>query len=81
MDQILTNSQVRVVFDESDQCINFYDLLDQYNDQKGFTRNKRGIAKAWVHLKNTFNNETKFFEVSNILDSLKLKTHIYCGMD
>lgn len=78
---MIANNQVQVTFDEADQCINFYDLLDKYNDQKGFTRNKRGITKAWNHLKSVFNNDTKFFEVSNILDSFKLKTHIYCGMD
>lgn len=79
MKKVLENNQVRVVF--NDDCINFYDLLDQYNDQKGFTKNVRGIAKTWDLLMEEFTENTSFFEVARFLDDHKLNTHIYCGMD
>ena len=75
----LANTQVRVTF--KDNCIHFYDLLDKYNDFKGFTQNVRGIENAWFELVEVFDASTTFAEVQDFLDENNLRTHSCCGMD
>jgi len=83
---ILQNEYVKVDYDVTNLCINYYDLKDKWNDYKGFTRNKRGLYKAGVFIKQLAQDERlkydlKMRDVTNILEKFKLNPHTYCGMD
>lgn len=85
---LLRNEKVSVTFDteSSDPHISFSDLTDKFNDTRGFTRNKRGLAKAaafivQVAADERLKEDITFSDVVKILDNAKLRTHVYCGMD
>ena len=86
METILINNNVRVDYDIPNLCINWYDLKDNYNDFKGFTRNKRNLYKASVFLKQLAQDERvkddlTMGDITKLMDKFNLKPHTYCGMD
>lgn len=84
-EKIFENDFVRIVARE--KSISFYDKTDQYNDYRGFTQNVRGIEKVKEMIKNqiqTIHAEVEkitFEMIRDFLDSKKLNTHCYYGMD
>lgn len=77
---IFRNKKVEVIRNASD--ISFFDLTDDYNDTKGFTKNIRGLAKATTKIM-SLNNDANmsFYGIVELLEKFNLKPHTYCGMD
>ena len=80
------NEYVNVVFhpkneNNSKAYISFRDLKDYANGTSGFTRKVRGIEKAMAKINETFNKNTKFWDIVHLLDEYKLQCHTYCAMD
>ncbi len=81
---ILKNEFVRVEL--GNDCIQWYDLKDKYNDYQGFTQNKIGISKAIEFVKQIANDErlkdsVTMGNVTDLMDKFKLRPHTFCGMD
>jgi hypothetical protein len=81
---ILKNDHVRVVRYASD--IQYFDLKDEYNDFKGFTRNVRGLANATKFIEQLAKDERlkddlTMGDITNILQKFNLNPHTYCGRD
>lgn len=77
----LSNTKTSVRFDDNRESITGYDLTDQYNGTTFYTKNKRGIKKAWAALQAEFNDTMSMYDVMKVLDGFKLNTHSYCSMD
>lgn len=57
------------------------DLTDYYNEPTAFTRNIRGLEKAWSEVKDNFDKTWMFNNVLDIFDKYKLNYHSYCAVD
>ena len=84
METIFKNSNVRVA--KTATGLSWFDLTDNYNDFKGFTQAKRGLDKAVATIEKLAQDENlkegvRMGTITEILDSLKMKPHTYCGMD
>ena len=76
----LDNHKVYITFDEIKE-ISGSDKEDQNNLPRFYTRNKRGIAKAWIELEKQWNENITMYGAINILDKFNLKIHSYCSID
>lgn len=81
---ILQNEFVKV--ERYGDHISWYDLKDVWNDFQGFTRNKRGLDKATLFIKQLANDERlkddlKMGDITTIMSKFNLKPHTYCGID
>ncbi len=77
----LKNEKTAVSFSPERESITGHDLTDQYNGTTFFTRNKRGIKKAWAALETAFTPEMSMYDVMRFLDGYRLNTHSYCSVD
>ena len=85
------NEKVSVMFYEKTEWNKAYiiarDLTDRFNDPTIYTRNIRGIEKAWKVIEEMFNDsEVKegitISVIQKILDeNFKLNIHSYCAVD
>lgn len=57
------------------------DLTDHMNEPCAYTRNVRGIAKAWNELIRQFSETMTMSQAISILNVYKLNTHYYCAVD
>lgn len=76
----------KVLVERNTKDISFYDLKDQYNDYKGFTRNVRRLEKATEFIKQIAQDERLKYDIGmsdicKILTKFNLAPHTYCGMD
>lgn len=60
--------------------ITFWDLKD-INDKTGYTKTKRGLKNALNDINKTWNEQTTFKDILNILDNNKIKYRTYYGLD
>ncbi len=88
MTKSFKNDNMIVSFWDTDRpYIIIKDLTDLNNEPTAFTRNIRGINKAWQFISQIFNKEElkhdlKLNDITKILDEkFKLRTHYYCAMD
>lgn len=57
------------------------DLTDSCNEPAFYNKTSRGLKKAWIILKDNFNEQTTMHDVMNLLQQYKIRTHYYCMMD
>jgi len=87
----LRNEKVVVTFHEKTEYNKAYiiarDLTDRYNEPTIYTRNIRGIEKAWEYITILFNKyelqeDLNISDIGKILDEkFNLNVHSYCAVD
>jgi hypothetical protein len=79
----LSNSSVHIRYtpDGNGKNIFVMDLTDRNNDPALTTTSKRGLAKAWDIVFNSFTSDTKMTDIGYILDKVGMKTHRWCMVD
>jgi hypothetical protein len=83
MDNILKleNKNFYVKYSPEPAHFTLIDLTDTINGTTAFNQNFRGHVKAWKALCHAFNKEMTFGQAVEILDSAKMKMHVYCSVD
>ena len=77
----LANGNCRLEYRVDEKEIFGRDLLDSFNEPAFFTKNKRGIAKAWEKLVAEFNETTTLHDAIRLLSASNIKTHYWCMVD
>lgn len=57
------------------------DKKDIYNEESLYTQTKRWLVKAQKCIVKKMDDETKFWDIVEILDMHNIKVHRYCWMD
>jgi len=77
----LVNENCRLEYRFDEKEIFGRDLLDSFNEPAFFSKNKRGIAKAWERLVADFNENTTLHDAIRSLSASNIKTHYWCMVD
>ena len=81
MKEMLRNGNTVLKFDPERKEISGSDLKDQCNMPACYSKNKRGIAKAWATLKAAWNDEMTMYSACHVLDDCGIRMHTWCMMD
>ena len=91
MQQVKNNKVIVSYYEKNENNSRPYilavDLKDEYNGSTMYTKNIRGIGKAWKFIEQIFNKyelqeDLNFSDIGKILDDkFNLKTHFYCSVD
>jgi hypothetical protein len=79
--EALKNESVYIEYAKEKKSIFLRDLLDQNNEPAAYNKSKRGLEKAWIAVKSSFTDETKFFDIIQTLENHKIRTHYWCMVD
>ena len=77
----LDNAQVNATYYPDRKEISVADKVDQNNCPAEYNTSRRGLAKAWKKVAESFNGETTMRDIGKILRESGISMHYYCRMD